>query len=107
MDSQSDGGTVEHAVDQLADHRAGCGILCDTRRPLVPTPGRLATYQVLVEHEPQHGGDGGRRDFAALAERFADLAQRRWSTLPKNPEDFQFAVGRMLAGGTSHKNSFR
>jgi hypothetical protein len=104
---QSTGGTIEDAVDKFADHRSRSRVLRDGRRPLVAAAGRLPLYQALVDHETKHRGDGSRCDFATLPERFADFAKRGWAALPQGAEDFEFAVGWMLAGRTSHKSSFR
>ena len=96
------GGAVEDAVDEFADHRLRGGGLRDGGRPLMAAGGLFATHEAFVEHDAEHRGDGRGGDFALAAERFADVAERGGAAVPEDAEDFEFAVGRMLAGGSRH-----
>src|SRR4051794_27286912 len=102
MDGQAAGGAVEDAVDEFADHGTGSRVLRDSGGPLMATTGWLALHQALIDHDAEYGGDGGGGDFAALSERLADFAERGRAAVPKGAEDFEFAIGGMLAGWAGH-----
>ncbi len=102
VNSEAAGGTVEDAIDELANHRTGSCVLCDGGRPLVAAADGLAPHEAFIEHYAKDGGDGGGGHFAVAAERFADFAERRWAAVPEGAEDFEFAIGWMLAGGARH-----
>src|SRR5687768_3040988 len=66
-------GTVEDAVEQLAEHAAGGGLAGDAGFPEGRARSRLADDKALVEHDLEHCGDSGGSDLAALEELSADL----------------------------------
>lgn len=96
------GGAIEDAIDEFADHRSCGSGLGDGGRPLLATGGLLAADEAFIEHDAEHRGDGSGGHIALAAERFADCAEGRCSVLPKNAEDFEFAIGGMGAGWTGH-----
>jgi hypothetical protein len=106
MGGESAGGTVEDAVDELADHRAGGGGLRDGGGPLVSAAGALAPHEAFVEHDAEHGGDGRGSDFAFTAKRVADIAQGGGAAVPEDAENFEFTIRWVLAGTSGHEDSF-
>lgn len=102
VSGEAAGGTVENIVDEFADHRLGGGRLRDGGGPLLATRGLLAADEAFIEHHAEHGGDGGRGDIALAAEGFTNDAERRRAAVPKDAEDFKFAVGGMGAAWAGH-----
>src|SRR4051794_2079293 len=101
------GGAVEDAFDELADQRAGGGGLRHCGGPLLAAAAvlrvdRFSADEAFIEHQAEHGRDGGGRDLALAAECFTDFAEDGRTEVPEDPENFELAVGRMLAGWSGH-----
>src|SRR3954469_4039628 len=107
VDGEAAGRAIENAFDELADERAGRGGLSDGGGPLLAAAAILrvdgfSADEPFVEHQAEHGRDSGGRDLALAAECFADFAEDGRTEVPEDAEDFELAVGRMLAGWSGH-----
>src|SRR5690606_9770778 len=101
MQEEALGRAVEHAVDELADHRAEDLLARSCRRVDVrAVPLRLPEVALLLQN-PHHRHHGGVRDGTALAERLVDVAH---GGLPGPPDDLHDGelLGRERRAWRSH-----
>ena len=97
VDEQGLGGSVEDAIDEIADHGGdhltfGLGGAVD-----VGAIDLLAIEVAFMFQDLHHGHDGGVGDFAAFEEGLVDVADGSGLAFPDDLHDFEFLIGEGFA----------